>query len=267
MPYPQPLLPISPETSLVRRLDRELVLALALLCLWVAALEMFHLIPQIDLWIQGLFFRESACLPVSRAGAICGSFPLGDIVLLQTLRKGLFYLPFIITATVVARLVWALARPGRVAVADLRATITVLATMAIGPGLLVNGLLKTYSGRPRPMQTDLFGGDMAFMPAGRFGGACAENCSFVSGEASGAAWIVCALILLPAPLRRKLTGPVIGIAVLTSGLRVAFGRHYPSDALLGFLLTLLVFALLRLAMRRLPLPLPRPGHPSPKSHQ
>ncbi|OQP85707.1 hypothetical protein BTR14_14670 [Rhizobium rhizosphaerae] len=258
-------MPISPETNLVRRLDRDLVLALVLVCLWVALLELFHAAPGIDLWIQGLFFSHGTCPAGSRAGLVCGSFPLGDIGVLQSLRKILFYLPFLLTAAVVARLVWALARPGRLAIADLRDTITVLATMAIGPGLIVNGILKAYSGRPRPMQTELFGGNMSFMPAGSFGGACTDNCSFLSGEASGAAWLVCALILLPEPLRRRLIRPVIAIAVLTSGMRVAFGRHFPSDALLGFLLTLVVFALLRLAMRCLPLP--AAVHPSPKSHQ
>ncbi|OLP58535.1 hypothetical protein BJF93_16885 [Xaviernesmea oryzae] len=248
---------------MVRGADRDLILGLGLACLWTATLEMFHIVPAIDLWIQHLFFSPVPCPVGSRLDAICGSFPIGDVAALQTVRKVLFDLPFVVTGLVLVTLAWAVIRPGRFSMPALRDMAALLATMAIGPGLIVNVFLKSYSGRPRPMQTDLFGGDMGFMAAGQFGGACHDNCSFVSGEAAGAAWLVCALVLLPTPLRRKALPIALGIAVLTSLLRVVFGRHYPSDALLGFLLTFVVFQLVRLGLRALPLP----AYPSPKSHQ
>ncbi|MEN9895310.1 MAG: hypothetical protein RIR97_1162, partial [Pseudomonadota bacterium] len=56
-----------------------------------------------------------------------------------------------------------------------------LASWVICTGLIVNLLLKAHSGRPRPVNTDLFGGTEMFMAAGSFGGSCQSNCSFISG--------------------------------------------------------------------------------------
>ena len=57
-------------------------------------------------------------------------------------------------------------------------------TLALGPGLLVNGLIKEHSHRPRPFQTQDFGGPWQFRPFGDFDGQCTTDCSFVSGETS-----------------------------------------------------------------------------------
>ncbi|MGR6431364.1 phosphatase PAP2 family protein [Rhizobium sp. PAMB 3174] len=114
-------------------------------------------------------------------------------------------------------------------------------SMLVGPYVLVNLVLKEISGRPRPRVTDLFGGDMTFMPAGVFGGECDHNCSFVSGEASGAGWLICLLVILPPAWRKRLFIPIVASSLLTAGLRVLYGGHYLSDALLGWLLSVVVF--------------------------
>ena len=41
-------------------------------------------------------------------------------------------------------------------------------TLALGPGLLVNGLIKEHSHRPRPFQTQDFGGTWQFSSVRRF---------------------------------------------------------------------------------------------------
>jgi lipid A 4'-phosphatase len=114
-------------------------------------------------------------------------------------------------------------------------------SMLAGPYVLVNLVLKEISGRPRPRVTDLFGGDMTFMPAGVFGGECHHNCSFVSGEASGAGWLICLLVILPPKWRKRLFIPIVASSLLTGGLRVLYGGHYLSDAMLGWLLSVIVF--------------------------
>ncbi|QLQ19882.1 MAG: phosphatase PAP2 family protein [Exiguobacterium profundum] len=62
----------------------------------------------------------------------------------------------------------------------------VLAVYALGTGVLVHGLLKAYWGRARPAQVTEFGGIAAFTPPWLISQECTRNCSFVSGEVSGA---------------------------------------------------------------------------------
>jgi len=50
----------------------------------------------------------------------------------------------------------------------------------------VNGLPNSHSGRPRPVQTSLFGGTVDFTDAGTLLVNVRRTCSFVSGEASQA---------------------------------------------------------------------------------
>ena len=86
-----------------------------------------------------------------------------------------------------------------------RAVVFLALTLALGPGLLVNGLLKEHWSRPRPGEVVEFGGSLAptpWDPRGR----CEQNCSFVSGETSGAAWTVAPALLLPGTLRAVALG-------------------------------------------------------------
>ena len=122
--------------------------------------------------------------------------------------------------------------------------MTAIAALLVGPGLVVNVVLKEYWGRPRPASTDLFGGTLPFVPAGEWSNACPGNCSFVSGEASSIFWLICLIPLWPQRQRGKAGLAVCAIALLAAGLRVAFGGHYFSDVVLGGLSTLIVFAAL-----------------------
>ena len=129
-----------------------------------------------------------------------------------------------------------------------RAMIFLIATIAIGPGLIVNLGLKDHWHRPRPAQTQEFGGPSEFRPWYDDRGACKKNCSFVSGEAATGFWMVAPASVLPPPWR----GPAIVLAfafgVGSSLLRMAFGGHYLSDVLLGGLVTLIVIEIARMAL-------------------
>lgn len=117
--------------------------------------------------------------------------------------------------------------------------------MVLGPGLLVNALLKAHVPRPRPADTTFFGGTNPFSGVFEPATGCAANCSFPSGEASGAM----ALALILAVLLRGTVPPRArpwGVAALATGvcviggLRIATGRHFLSDVLLGGWMMLLV---------------------------
>ncbi|MBN8997855.1 MAG: phosphatase PAP2 family protein, partial [Rhizobiales bacterium] len=121
-----------------------------------------------------------------------------------------------------------------------RATAFLLASLALGPGLVVNGLFKSLSGRPRPVAVDVFGGPSPFVPAWRFSDHCASNCSFISGEASSALWLLGVVMLAPRGLRLWLGVPAALLVLALSLNRIAFGGHFASDVLISFGFTALV---------------------------
>jgi lipid A 4'-phosphatase len=126
-----------------------------------------------------------------------------------------------------------------------RALIFLIATMIIGPGLIVNLGLKDHWHRPRPAQTQDFNGPSPFMPWYDDNGACKKNCSFVSGEAATGFWMVAPASVLPPPWRAPAIVAAFAFGFGASLLRLAFGGHYLSDVLLGGLITLIVIEVVR----------------------
>jgi lipid A 4'-phosphatase len=126
-----------------------------------------------------------------------------------------------------------------------RAMIFLIATMVIGPGLIVNLGLKDHWHRPRPIQTQDFNGPSPFMPWYDDDGACKTNCSFVSGEAATGFWMVAPASVLPPSWRTPAMVAAFAFGVGASLLRLAFGGHYLSDVLLGGLITLIVIEVVR----------------------
>lgn len=112
-----------------------------------------------------------------------------------------------------------------------------LVALLLGPILVVNALFKDQWGRPRPREIEPFGGEAAFMPVWLPGGACADNCSFSSGEASGATWVALVTITLFGP-RIGLIGVLLAAIIATA--RVMQGGHFLSDTLVSILVTYLL---------------------------
>jgi lipid A 4'-phosphatase len=126
-----------------------------------------------------------------------------------------------------------------------RAMIFLIATMAIGPGLIVNLGFKDHWHRPRPVQTQDFNGPNPFVPWYDDNGGCKMNCSFVSGEASTGFWMVAPASVLPLPWRAPAIVAAFAFGFGASLLRLAFGGHYLSDVMLGGLVTLIVIEVVR----------------------
>jgi lipid A 4'-phosphatase len=142
---------------------------------------------------------------------------------------------------VARRLGW---RAGRYA-PDGRSLAFLAFSLALGPGLLVNGILKEHVHRPRPVQIREFGGRLDFQPPDRLAGPCPRNCSFPSGEAAAGFWLAAPASLAPLPLRPILMATALLFGTATGLLRVAAGAHFLSDVLYGGLITLAVIAWLR----------------------
>jgi lipid A 4'-phosphatase len=122
-------------------------------------------------------------------------------------------------------------------------------TLALGPGLLVNGLIKEHSHRPRPFQTQDFGGQWEFRAFGRFDGECVTDCSFMSGETSTAAWSLAPALLTPPPWRAAVIGASLLFTVVMGVERIAYGGHYLSDVTFGALSNWLLVLATAMLMR------------------
>jgi lipid A 4'-phosphatase len=134
-----------------------------------------------------------------------------------------------------------------------RSMVFVLATFALGPGLIVNGVLKTYWGRARPREILEFGGGSTFSPAWLASDQCAGNCSFVSGEAASAFFLVAVVFLVNRNWRPAAALLASAIAGMISLARIAGGAHFLSDVLIAWILMLLVIAALHhLVLRGFP---------------
>ncbi len=226
-------------------IDRPLKTFAGLLLLWFVIYALFRDFPSLDIAFSELFFQEAACPPDSNA-VYCGLFPLGEIKALSLFRQFLFFLP---ADVLIFMLAWSIdvffsREKSRIHSARQHNARLLMATWFIDVVLIVNVWFKEHSARPRPWMTDFFGGTHEFKPVADFTGTCVDNCSFISGEAASAGWLICVLALLPPRWRRWLTIPVVILAVATVFLRIAFGRHYLSDALLGFVSAPVVFMFL-----------------------
>lgn len=224
-------------------LRRPLTWFLLLFSVWWLLLAFFYLFPGLDIWVSRQFFIETACGNNKTGATICGFFPAANSPFLTAIRRVYFFLPALAAGGLLILLIRNWQHHG--ATYDRAKThryCTALLAAGLGPYLLVNVILKTISGRPRPYETDLFGGAHQFAPAGTFNGTCVDNCSFISGEAAGMGWLLCLIVLCPARFRPVLAPLMLGFCLVSPWLRLTFGGHYLSDVVLGFLSSAVIYA-------------------------
>jgi lipid A 4'-phosphatase len=130
--------------------------------------------------------------------------------------------------------------PGRLPSVPPRAAIALTLSLVIGPGILVNGILKPYGGRPRPVEVTQFGGNLPFVDWWNPTGSCRSNCSFMSGEATTAAWMVGPAMLVPPPWRTVAIGAALVFAGVVGALRIVAGAHFFTDVLVGILAMIVI---------------------------
>jgi membrane-associated phospholipid phosphatase len=203
---------------------RSLPAALILCCIVAAiAAGVFLTFPQLDIAVTQAFFDEHH--------AFYGTTLYG-----RTLRAILRLASYAIFAAFVLAYVSARLYARKRLVPTGRNLAFLALTLALGPGLSVNLLIKEHSHRPRPFQTQDFGGQWEFRPFGDFRGQCVTDCSFISGETSTAAWSLAPALLTPAPWRAAVIGASLLFTLVMGVERVAYGGHYLSDVTFGALL-------------------------------
>ena len=121
-----------------------------------------------------------------------------------------------------------------------RAALFLIVTLALGPGILTNGILKGHSARMRPVDITELGGKERFTPWWDPRGPCPENCSFVAGEASGAFWTLAPAAVVPPQWRALAYGAALLFGAAVSVLRMAAGAHFLTDVVFAGVFTYLV---------------------------
>ncbi|MFG1475209.1 phosphatase PAP2 family protein [Xanthobacter agilis] len=206
------------------------------LVIGAAVAILFTVFPEWDLAITGLFWDASHRY-----------FPLAGTGWARTARSLANYIPWAIALPAFAALALKVIFPRRRMFMPARAAVLLALTMALGPGLVVNGILKQEWGRPRPVHVDDFGGKAEFRPWYATDGTCPGNCSFVSGEGALGFWLVApASLLPPGPLRAVALVGAVAFGAAAGGLRITFGGHFFTDVVFSGVLVVLIVVLVRL---------------------
>ncbi|OIQ86187.1 PAP2 superfamily protein [mine drainage metagenome] len=176
--------------------------------------------PWPDLTVSGWFYRPGA------------GFYLRDLPLFRFILRDM---PPLLLGGVALLLVWSLLRPRLGAAAARlpglggRAVLYLLLSLGLGPGLLVNALLKAHWGRARPVQITVFGGHAHYTPPLLPADQCFSNCSFSSGHGALGFWVLALALLTPPRLRRVMVALALMFGLLVGATRVIQGGHFLSD--------------------------------------
>jgi lipid A 4'-phosphatase len=133
-----------------------------------------------------------------------------------------------------------LASGGRIMRWRPRSIAFIALNFALGPGLLVNGLLKNSIGRARPKHLEMLGGDKLFSAAFAPAEQCASNCSFVSGDVAFIAAGLGFALLLEGTKRKIAVFICLVLTGLAGYYRMAVGAHFASDVLLATLFCFII---------------------------
>jgi membrane-associated PAP2 superfamily phosphatase len=188
---------------------------------------LFGIYPDLDIRVTGLLFNPKFYTYEMRQT-------------LSPVRDAAMWLITLLAVPPVVALVVKLVLPRRPMLMRPRAVLFLILTLALGPGLVVNGLAKEYWGRPRPVDVQQMGGKQPFVAWWDPRGTCEKNCSFVSGDVSGGFWTLAPAALAPAPWRPLAYGAAIALGSGIAVLRMLFGGHFFTDAVFAGVISFLI---------------------------
>ncbi len=179
---------------------------------------LFGAYPRFDLRISAFFFDPHSHL-----------FKVSDQPWVILARNAARWLVALIVAPAVLAIVGKLIIPERRALIGGRAALLMLVTLALGPGVLTNLVLKDHWGRARPLDVTEFGGTYPFIAWWDPRGDCRDNCSFIAGEPSGAFWTLAPAALTPPQWRLLAYGGALAFGAAVGLVRIAGGGHFFTD--------------------------------------
>lgn len=192
----------------------------------------FALYPEIDLRVARPFYNV---VDASKNVFAWRIYP--PVMLARDI--GLWISALLVAPAVVALLIKVIF-PKRKLLIPGRAVVFLIVTMALGPGLLVNVVLKDHWARPRPIDVTQFGGQEHFVAWWDPRGDCPSNCSFVSGDVSGAIWTMAPAALAPPQWRALAYGAALALGTGMAAIRVMAGGHFLSDVIFAGIFTFLL---------------------------
>lgn len=202
--------------------------------LWtLAALAPIMVVPQIDLTVSSWFYDPRY-----------QGFPARIAPFYEWVRRDMPAFLFAVPALIV--LVWAAGEAVRRPLLGVtrRVAAYVVLSLAIGPGLIVNTLLKDNWGRPRPSTLKQFGGQATYVPPFIPSNQCNDNCSFASGHGALGFWPVALAFLAPPSWRPAALLATIAFGCMVGFVRIAQGGHFLSDVAASALITIGISRLL-----------------------
>lgn len=225
----------------------------------VAELAVLFVAAALSCWLFELHNIDMDVARMFYVPHVAGGWPVGNIPWVKFINdRGIKIL--VICAAVTGLALWALGH--RVSREWRFAGMFIVLSLAIGPGIVVNGILKAEWGRARPMDLVEFGGKAHFRHISNPGRAGppergGDGRSFPSGHASVAFWTT-AFYLLARFRRRRLAAALLCgslvLGTLVSIARMGAGRHFLSDVVWSGIIT---FAINWLVYHALLLPPPR----------
>ena len=123
--------------------------------------------------------------------------------------------------------------------------LVIVLTTILGAGVLVNGILKPYCGRPRPREISVFNGQWEFCPP-CFNDAPGKGLSFPCGHCTMAFIFVTLIYLRPKSPAIAYGGALFGLVygILMGVARAAQGAHFVTDTLWSFGVLVIISLLL-----------------------
>lgn len=192
----------------------------------------FGLYPQLDLAISAQFY------PVVDSHNNHFAWRLSQPM--SSARDIGLWIGAMLVAPAVAATLVKLILPRRKMFVSGSAALFLMITMALGPGLLVNVLLKDHWGRPRPIDVTQFGGDQHFVAWWDPRGDCPGNCAFVSGDVSGAFWTLAPAALAPPQWRALAYGAALALGAGMAAIRMMAGAHFFTDTVFAGIFTFMI---------------------------
>lgn len=211
----------------------HIILSCAGVTLLISAV--FIIAPSIDLMVSRQFYVPGEGFPLARVGV------------LRDLRDAGSYLSVSVAVVLGLSLLLKLLNPTCACLFPPRFSLYFATLYLLGPALLVNGILKSFWGRPRPKNVVPFGGDLSFVDAWSIGEHMFSHRSFVSGEAATIMCLIPLALYVPRPWRRQVLALLVLVVAAVSMNRVAAGAHFLSDIAISMALVLTLAVGLRRA--------------------
>ncbi len=205
------------------------------MAVWFLPVVLFGTFPALDLTLSALFYAEQP----TPAWYLKDAMPWGWFYTYGELPACMMAIgAFLVLLGSLRRAAWRQYR---------RSCLLLVLAVALGPGLLVNGLLKPFWGRPRPRHIEQFAGTQAYRPWWQPGGPGAGE-SFPSGHAAMGYVLLAGAVLVSGGRRvwlgRLALGGALAYGTLVGIARVVQGGHFASDVVWsGLLMYLTVLGL------------------------